>query len=125
MFTITPQDSEQYIMIDDCCIKQTVKKNAIWLMHKPVTDVEALLLCIYYFLFTMLICGSIMQYRVAAQLSEWSVGESVSPKVLIHINLFVNVTIIVQMIENTKELVCAFVCKCDYRQHPELEDLRD
>jgi hypothetical protein len=125
MVTIAPQDSEQYIMIDDCCLKQTVKKGANFLIRRPLTDLEALLLCIYYFIFTMMICVFIIKYRLTALWFEWTVGDCISPTLVLHLNIFVNITVVVQMVENTKDLVYTFMCKCDYRQHPELEERSD
>jgi len=129
MFRITDQNREQdrepFIVINDCCMKEGIKQCVNFLTRKSLTDVESLLLCIYYFITSTLVYFSMIKYAPIMMLLDWSVGDYVSPLIILHINIFANITIVIQMVQTTKDLVCAFLCKCDCSQHPELEERID
>lgn len=125
MFTITHVDDDEFIMMDDCCLKQTIQKTIQRVFRKQVTEREAVFICVYQFLFATTMSWVIMQYQLVSRLFEWCASDLMSPIFIMHITLFVNITLIIKMFENIKDLAFLFICKCDFRTHPELESTNE
>jgi hypothetical protein len=114
-------EAEPFIMMDDCCMKSTIKKFVKFLKHKPLTNDQALMIYVYHFLFSITLNLSIIQYRFVSRWLEWANPGLLSSLMITHIAIFVNILILIEMIENIKEMIHTVSCKCDYRQHPELD----
>lgn len=119
--TETEIEEDQFIMLDDCCMKPTVKKFVKFLNRKPLTDNEALMICIYHFVFSITLNLSIIQYRFVSRWLEWSNPGLLSSLMITHIAIFANILILIEIIQNIKDMIHTLSCKCDYRQHPELD----
>jgi hypothetical protein len=111
---------EQYIMMDECCMKKTMKDLVKTVINKSLTDVEALLLCVYQMTLLTTICLGIIQFQIVARCLVWILVGVIPNHIIIMTTIFINIMFLIQIIENIRELVVAFLCKCDHRQHPEL-----
>jgi len=111
---------EQYIMMDECCMKKTMKDLVKTVLNKSLTDVEALLLCMYQMTLLTTICLGIIQSQIVAGCLTWAAAGLISNHIIIMTTLFIHIMFVIQIIENMKEVVVAVLCECDHRQHPEL-----
>ena len=157
MNQLTPE-MDQRIMLDDCCIKKSTKDIVNTVLSKPLTDIQAIVLCLYQVAISTGVIVGIIRYQIAARCLCWAV-ESLCPENLCPARLYpailtppaslgpaslvaparfdpeilvpahfitiiamvINTMIVMQFIDNVKDFVFALFCKCDYRQHPELE----
>ena len=103
-------------------MKQEIKKFTDFLVRKPLTDREVLLLAIYQIATNILIDIALLQFKVAYSLFAWLLEGVLSNNVIFHMAIFLNFLILIQMIENIKEFIHTLRCKCDYREHPELHE---
>lgn len=144
-------EMDQRIMLDDCCIKKSMKDIVNTVLSKPLTDIQAIVLCLYQVAISTAVIVGIIRYQMAARCLCWAV-ESLCPENLCPARLYpailapaslgsarfdheilvsahfitiiamvINTMIVMQFIDNIKDFVYALFCKCDYRQHPELE----
>jgi len=113
---------EDHIVIADCCMKQEIKKFTDFLVRKPLTDREVLLLAVYQFAMNIVIDIALLQFQVAYRLFAWLLYGIVSNNIIFHLALFMNILILIQIIESIKEFIHTLRCKCDYREHPELHE---
>ncbi len=168
MNQLTPE-MDQRIMLDDCCIKKSTKDIVNSVLSKPLTDIQAILLCLYQVAISTAVIVGIIRYQIAARCLCWAVENlcpaNICPARLYHaildpqanlgpaildpqanlgpaslvaparfdpeivvpahfitiIAMVINTMIVMQFIDNLKDFVFALFCKCDYRQHPELE----
>jgi hypothetical protein len=111
---------EQFIMMDNCCMKKEMKDLVKPFTNKSSTDIELLLLCVYQFTLLTTMCMAMIEFQIVARCLVWIFASLVSSHLIIMTTLFINIMIMIQVIENTIKIVEAFICKCDYRQHPEL-----
>jgi hypothetical protein len=112
---------EQFIMMDNCCMKKEMKALIRPFTNKPFTDIQLMLLCIYQMILLTTMCMAIVQFQIVARCLVWIFAGGIIPNhIIIMTILFINIMIMIQVIENTIKVVEAFICKCDYRQHPEL-----
>jgi hypothetical protein len=139
-------EMDQRIMLDDCCIKKSMKDIANTVLSKPLTDIQAIFLCLYQVAISTTLIVGIIRYQMAARCLCWAVtnlcptnlcparlcpaildATSFDAEILVTahlitiIALVINTMIVMQFIDNIKDLVFAMSCKCDHRQHPELE----
>ena len=115
-------DRDSYIMMDDCCMKKTIKDLAKTWANNHLTEREVMQICIYQFAVTAAFYFAIIDYQLATRCLTWAFLEFITMKFIIMLSLFINIMLFIQMIENLKKVVGALACKCDYREHPELED---
>lgn len=101
-------------------MKQEIKKFSNFLVRKSLTDREVLLLAIYQIAMNILIDVALLQFKVAYRLFAWLLYDVVSNNIILHMAIFLNFLILIQIIENIKEFIHTLRCKCDYREHPEL-----
>jgi hypothetical protein len=113
---------DQHIVIADCCMKQEIKKFSDFLVQKPMTDREVLVLAIYQLATNILIDLALIQFKVAYRLFVWLLYGVFSNNVIFHLAIFLNFLILIQIVENIKEFVHTMRCQCDYREHPELHE---
>lgn len=113
---------DHHIVIADCCLKQEIKKFTDFLVRKPLTDREVLLLAVYQFVMNIMVDIALLQFKVAYSLFAWLLEGVLSNNVIFHMAIFLNFLILIQMIENIKEFIHTLRCKCDYREHPELHE---
>ncbi len=149
-------EMDQRIMMDDCCIKKSMKDIVNSVLSKPLTDIQAIVLCLYQVAISTAVIVGIIRYQIAARCLCWAV-ESLCPANICPARLYpailapaslgpaslgsgrfdaeilvpahfitiiamvINTMIVMQFIDNVKDFVFALFCKCDYRQHPELE----
>jgi hypothetical protein len=114
-------EENEYIMVDNCCMKQNIKDFIKSLINKPLTELEATILCIYQIIFTATISIALIQFKIAAKSITLILSDFIPTYMITLIALFINTMIIIQMICQVKEFISALFCKCDYRMHPELE----
>lgn len=107
---------EQRIVIADCCMKQQVKKFLDFLAQKPLTENELRLLCVYQFVMHLFIDFNIMYFQLAYRGADWLLADLVSRHFIIVTAIFVDTLLLIQMIENTKDIIHAWRCKCDQTQ---------
>jgi hypothetical protein len=119
--------AEQHIMMNNCCPKETVKKVAKYFTNKTMTDIEAILIVAYATTISVSTCAAIIQFKFVARFLTWIFTGFLSHTMIIMIAVFVNIIIILQMIDCIKEMLHAIWCKCEYKQLPELveEDASD
>jgi hypothetical protein len=113
-------NDEDYIMMDDCCMKKTVKDLTKTWVDNSLTDREVVLVCIYQGAITSALCFAIIEYQIAARCLSWAFIEFITMKFIIMLSLFINTMIVLQTIQNLQMVAYALACKCDYREHPEL-----
>ena len=111
-----------HIMMGDCCMKKTVKDLAKTWVNHDLTEREVMLACIYQFAITSVLYFSIIEYQIVTRCLSWAFIEFITMKFIIMLSLFINTMLVLHSIENLKIVATALICKCDYREHPELED---
>ena len=110
-------NKDMYMEIEDvtnCCMKQTVKKYIKLLINKRLTNIEVLLICLYQFVITMIVCMGIIQFHIVARCLTWMFQCLLEDDSIMLIALFINIIIIIQFIGEIYTLIIAFLCKCDY-----------
>ena len=110
-----------YIMLDDCCLKQTIQKFTKSLISKQLTEPEARKICIYDFIISSTTYVVIIQFKMVKGVMTCVCADIFSIHFIRLMALFINIMLIIRMVENFKEFIKALQCKCDYRQHPELK----
>jgi hypothetical protein len=116
------EEDDSYILMDDCCLKKTIQTYAKTIISKPLTEPEARMLCVYEFTLSTTTYVVIIQFQVVGHLLT-SICVDVCPIHFIRlVALFINTMFIIHIIVNFKELLKTFLCECDYRQHPELDE---
>lgn len=110
-------DHEMYTDIEDvknCCMKQTVKNYSKMLINKPLTDIQAILICLYQFIIMLFAFNGIIQFHIAARILTWLFNGLLEEDIILIIALFINITIGIEIIGELHSLIIAFLCKCDY-----------
>jgi hypothetical protein len=110
-------DHEMYTDIEDvknCCMKQTVKNYSKMLINKPLTDIQAILICLYQFIIMLFAFNGIIQFHIAARILTWLFNGLLEEDIILIIALFINITIGIEIIGALQSLIIAFLCKCDY-----------
>lgn len=113
---------DHYIVIADCCMKQEIKKFSNFLVRKPLTDREVLLLAIYQIAMNIFVDVVLLQFKVAYHIFAWLLCDVVSNNIIFHMAIFLNLLILIKIVESIKEFIHTLRCKCDYREHPELHE---
>ena len=108
---------ENNIVIADCCFKQRVKKFSGFLGQKPLTEHEALLVCVYQFAMNVLVDMALIRFKVAYHGLLWLLENVVSNNIIFHMALFLNSLILIQLFESIKEFIHTVRCKCEYRDY--------
>ena len=103
-------------------MKQTVKTLAKRLIHKPLTDREAGVLCLYHFLISLTLWLGLIQLQMVARGLNWLFADILSTNAFRMLVVFINIMLTIEMIEIIIDITRALFCKCDYRTHPELEN---
>ncbi len=114
-------DEEDYIMRGECCVKQSIQLFLHKWTNKKLTDAELKFVTIYEFLLLTTLSYYTVQYQLIAYCLKSVLTDE---QLIIMIALFFNTMLFIQLVENIKEVARAFLCECDYREHPELEDER-
>jgi len=110
-------DHEMYTDIEcvkNCCMKQSVKKYAKILINKPLTDIQAILICLYQFIIMLFAFNGIIQFHIAARILTWLFNGLLEEDIILIIALFINITIGIEIMGELQSLIIAFLCKCDY-----------
>jgi hypothetical protein len=114
-------DEEDYIMRAECCMKQSIQLFLHKWTNKKLTDAELKFVTIYECLLLTTLSYYTVQYQLIAYCLKSVLTDT---QLIIMVALFFNTLLFIQMVENIKEVARAFLCECDYREHPELEDER-
>jgi hypothetical protein len=120
--TDTAEEDDSFIMMEECCLKNTIQRYVKHVICKPLTEAEARMLCIYEFTLSTTTYIAIIQFQVVGHLLTCVSVNICSIHLIRMAALFINIMFIIHIIENFKELIRAVLCKCDYRQHPELDE---
>ena len=101
-----------------------MKKLIKHLLQYSFTDTEALLLCIYQLAVFIVMCMAIIKFQIVTYYFEWMFDGLISNNTIImaNINVFINILFLIQIIENIKEVVVAFLCNCDDPCNPVFEE---
>jgi hypothetical protein len=113
----------EYVLMENCCLKKRIKDVVQKVVIKQLTDGEAFLLCIYHYMVSTAICYVIIHLNMARRFLEWTLVWLLSKNMITMAALFINCLVVIQMVENTKNLVRDLLCPCDYRSHPEIEEV--
>ena len=108
---------ESNIVIAECCLKQKVKKFSDFLGQKPLTDRQALLLCIYQFAMNVLVDIALIRFKLTYLGLFWLLENIISNNIIFHMALFLNSLILIQLFQVIKEFIQTLCCKCDYRYY--------
>ena len=115
-------EDDSYIFMEECCLKNTIQKYVKHVKCKPFTEPETRMLCIYEFALSTTGYVAILQFQVVGNIITSVCVDICSIHFIRMAALFVNIMFIIHIIANFIELIRAMLCKCDYRQHPELNE---
>jgi hypothetical protein len=103
-------------------MKKKVKEFTKKLFNKSLTDIEAIMLSLCQVTFSIMLCFGLIQFHVAQQTTTLIFGWILSDTIIKLTSLLINIMFTIQVIEHLSEIMMVFLCKCDYRQHPELHE---
>jgi len=115
------EDTDEYIMNETCCMKQSIRNFIRKLIRKSLTDIEVTLLCSYQFMIMAIVGFALIRFQLAARCFVLFLTDLVPSYMITMLAVFINTMILLQLICYLKEFIVAFFCKCDYRMHPELD----
>ena len=97
---------------EDCCMKKTIKRIINYLVYKPLTYIESVMLCIYKFILMMTLLTIAVQYNMVEFCLRWIFVNILSENLIGLFSLIINAIIVMGLFDEIWQITEAFLCKC-------------
>jgi hypothetical protein len=104
--------AEDRTILADCCMKITLKKIIKYLIYKPLTYLETLILCVYQFMLMLTLLTIAVKYNMVLIGLNWAFVDIFSADLIGLIAMVINAMIVMQAFEDIWQIIAAVLCKC-------------
>ena len=104
--------AEDRTLLADCCMKITLKKIIKYLIYKPLTYLETILLCIYQFMLMVTLLAITVEYNVVDFCLKWVFVGILREDFIGLCAMIINAMIVVELCDAIWQLIMVFSCKC-------------
>jgi hypothetical protein len=96
----------------NCCMKTTLKKIINYLVYKPLTYIETMILCVYQFMLMWTLMAIALEYNVVQFCLAWVFDDILRKDFIVLCAMVINSMIVVDLCDDIWQLIGVFSCKC-------------